>query len=184
MLDDGELVTRDRAAQELRRSTRTVNAAISDSCLKPVKAEPGRRDLYRFGELKAAVEERLGATADQTRNTSATAGLTAARQQLVEHKAAMAALERAKLEGELIEVAEVRTWMLSAFSVTRTRLLALPAKCAAKLGMAATLTERHNILKTEIHALLTELANSGDEVLARHQAALALAAQHEQEPDA
>jgi phage terminase Nu1 subunit (DNA packaging protein) len=172
---DDAIVTRDRAAHQLRRTPRTIQAAIEDAGLQPVESEPGRRTKFRFGDIKAAVDARLKATADQLRNgqgMSATAGLTAARQRLVENKAQIAELERRRLEDELIEVAEARVWMISAITVIRTRLLALPSKCAARLGMATTLAERHSILKAEIYAMLTDLAGSADEVLKRHQAAL------------
>jgi len=181
MLDDGELVTRDRAARELRRSTRTVNAAIADSGLKPVEAEPGRRELYKFGELKAAIEDRLQATADQTRNVSASAGLTAARQRFVEAKARAAEQEQRKREGELIEASEVRQWQLSVITIIRTRLLALPTKLAGRLGMASTLIERHEILKSEVYTMLRELAASGDAVIAHHEEAMKGALGTEQE---
>jgi phage terminase Nu1 subunit (DNA packaging protein) len=174
MVDDDTLVTRDRAAHLLRRTPRTIHAAIEDAGLRPVEAEPGRRLKYRFGDIRAAVDARLQATADLQRNDSmsATAGLTAARQRLVENKAQIAEMERRKRQDELIEVAEVRVWMISAITVIRTRLLGLPAKCAARLGMATTLAERQSILKAEIYAMLTDLAGSADEVLKRHQAAL------------
>jgi phage terminase Nu1 subunit (DNA packaging protein) len=174
MLDDGELVTRDRAARELGCAPRTVNVAIEDSDLKPAGTGSGGRDLYRFGDLKAAVTARLEATADQVRNGqgSATAGLTAARQRLVEHKAELAEMEAQKRRGELIEAEEVRHWVISNIMVIRTKLLAFPTKLAARLGMATNLTERHAMLKAEIDALLDDLARSGDEVLARHEAAM------------
>ena len=116
---DNDLVHVDLAARVLRRSSKTIRIAIEESALVPDR--DGRPKLYRLGRLRQAVDERLKRTADQTRNDRAFAPsttLTQARAEWVQHKAAIALLERRKREGQLVELADVKDmWESISFTI-------------------------------------------------------------------
>src|SRR5215468_11031110 len=106
-MNDDELASRDRAAQLLKRDTRTIKAALGDT--PPDQAEPGKPQRWKISTIKAALDRRAVANADYIRNdaASSTASLTKARAKLARNKAAIAEMQRKRLEGELVPVADV-----------------------------------------------------------------------------
>jgi len=159
--DNGLLVSRDRAAQLLKRDTRTIKAALGDT--PPDEAEPGKPQRWKLSTIKAALERRAVVNADYIRNgaSSSTASLTRARARLASNKAAIAEMQRRKLEGELVPVDEVDRAWAGMIAMARARLLAIPAKCAARVGMCKTTAEVATILRQEVHEALNELSRSG-----------------------
>lgn len=102
MDNDDELVSRTRAAEVLKRNARTINAALKG--VAPDETTPGRPQRWRIATIKAALDRRDTLNADFVRNGAAasqTASLAAARARLTEHKAAVADLQRRRLQGEL-----------------------------------------------------------------------------------
>ena len=159
--DNGLLVSRDRAAQLLKRDTRTIKAALDNT--PPDEAEPGKPQRWKLSTIKAALERRAVANADYIRNgaASSTASLTKARARLASNKAAIAEMQRRKMEGELVPIDQVELAWASMIATARARLLAIPAKCASRVGMAGTTAEVAQILREEVHAALNELSRSG-----------------------
>lgn len=86
--------------------------------------------------------------------------LTAARVKLAEEKAKIAEMERRRLEGELVSAKQVRDAWITVISVCRTRLLAIPAKVAARVKMAGTIVEVAAIIRAEIYDALRELSTA------------------------
>jgi len=86
--------------------------------------------------------------------------LVAARTRLAEERAAMAAIDRQMRTGEVIDVAHVEQVWTAIMSAVRTRALALPSKCAARVGMAKTTSEVAAILRAEVYDMLTELSQA------------------------
>jgi phage terminase Nu1 subunit (DNA packaging protein) len=113
---------------------------------------------------KAALERRDTLNADYVRNdaaASSTATLTRARARLASSKAAIAEMQRRKMEGELVPLDQVEAAWASMIATARAKLLAIPAKCAARVGMCQTTAEVATILRQEVHAALDELSRSG-----------------------
>jgi hypothetical protein len=78
----------------------------------------------------------------------------------VAEKARLAELERLEREGALVPADQVaETWNALAHLI-RTRPLALPAKCAVRVGMARNAVEVQAILKVEVREVLTELSST------------------------
>jgi phage terminase Nu1 subunit (DNA packaging protein) len=96
---------------------------------------------------------------------TAGAALTEDRSALVRERTAVIKLQRETLAGTLIPVSEIEPAMLQVFAVLRNRLLAIPSKVAARLGMAKTTTDRQTIVRQEIHAALTEFAAMGASIV-------------------
>jgi phage terminase Nu1 subunit (DNA packaging protein) len=61
---------------------------------------------------------------------------------------------------ELVEADQVEMCWSRIVSTVRTRLLAIPAKCAARVRMASTIVEVAAILREEIYAALRELSRT------------------------
>jgi len=87
--------------------------------------------------------------------------LTKARAKLASNKAQIIEMQRKRLEGELVAIADVDRAWAGMIATARSRLLAIPAKCAARVGMAGTTAEVAAILKEEVYAALNELAAKG-----------------------
>jgi len=161
-MNDDELVSRTRAAEVLKRNGRTVTAALEN--VPPDEAKPGRPKRWRVATVKAALARRDALNADYVRNgatASSTTRLTAARARLTESRAAVADMQRRKLEGSLVPIDEVEALWAHQVTVARTRLLAIPAKVAVPLGMAQNAMPRQEIVRREIYAALDELSRSG-----------------------
>jgi phage terminase Nu1 subunit (DNA packaging protein) len=163
MKDDATLVSRGRAAQLLKRDTRTIKAALEG--VPPDEDMAGRPKRWKLATIRAAVARRLEETADYTRNgaaASASASLTAARARLTSDKARIVELQRKKLEGSLVPIDQVEALWAHQVAVARSRLLAIPAKCAARVGMEVTTAEVAEILREEVYRALDELSRHGD----------------------
>jgi len=161
-MNDDELVSRTRAAEVLKRNGRTVNAALEG--VPPDEAKPGRPKRWKISTVKAALAQRDTLNADYIRNgatASSTASLTKARAKLAHNKAAIAEMQRKRLEGELVPAAEVEMLWAHQVAVARARLLAIPAKCAVRVKMGQTTAEVATILRQEVYAALDELSRSG-----------------------
>ena len=160
-MDNDELVSRTRAAELLKRNGRTVNAALEG--IPPDVAEPGRPKRWKMSTIKAALDRRDTLNADYARGgaaASSTANLTAARARLTASRAAVADMQRRKLEGSLVPIDEVEALWAHQVTMARTRLLAIPAKVAVSLGMAQNAMQRQEIVRREIYAALDELSRS------------------------
>jgi len=68
-------------------------------------------------------------------------------------------LKARQLAGELIPAADIEAAWGAVTEVMRTRLLAIPSKVAARIGMARNAVEAQAIIRAEITEALTELAN-------------------------
>jgi hypothetical protein len=79
---------------------------------------------------------------------------------LTAEKAKLAEMERLEREGRLLPADEVAQTWAAILGVIRTRLLALPAKCAVRVGMARNAVEVQAILKVELREVLTELSST------------------------
>jgi len=76
-MNDDDLVSRDRAAQFLKRDTRTIKAALGDT--PPDRAEPGKPKRWKIGTIRAALERHAVVNADYIRGNgtaSSTVSLT------------------------------------------------------------------------------------------------------------
>lgn len=82
------------------------------------------------------------------------------RAKLTTAKAEIARIHRDRLAGKVIDVEAVEQAWSTVLSVVRTRLLALPAKVAARVKMAATVVEVAQIIRDEIYDILNELATA------------------------
>lgn len=160
--DDDELMTYSAAAKLLGRNRRTVWAAL-EGMTPDRPSKDGRPARWKLGTVKAALDRRAVANADYIRNgaSSSTASLTRARARLASNKAAIVEMQRRKLEGELVRADEVERAWASMIATARARLLAIPSKCAAKVGMCKTTAEVATILRQEVHEALDELSRSG-----------------------
>lgn len=87
------------------------------------------------------------------------------RSQLTKAKAEIMHMERARLAGTLIDIKAVEQSRAAAYAVVRTRLLAIPAKSAARVKMAPTVTEVASILREEVCDALSELANADVKII-------------------
>lgn len=85
--------------------------------------------------------------------------LTAHRTRLARSKADIAEMERAQMAGEMVPVAQFVEVLAQVFSTIRTRLIAIPAKIAARIRMAASAVEAMQIMRDEITEALGELGN-------------------------
>lgn len=86
--------------------------------------------------------------------------LNAERRKLVAERARIAEIERAKLEGELVPAAQIGPVWAAGIDVIRTRMLAMPSKIAAKLGMCTTTAERQEVVRREVYDALTEVSQT------------------------
>ena len=62
-MKDDDLVSRDRAAELLKRDTRTIKAALGDT--PPDQAEPGKPQRWKIGTIRPALERRAVVNADE-----------------------------------------------------------------------------------------------------------------------
>jgi hypothetical protein len=100
-----------------------------------------------------------------------TNGLTAEQTRLTKAKADLAELELAEHRGEIHRsVAVMRVWADNVINA-KTRMLAIPTKCAPEL-VGKTLLEITNKLKTEISEALHELADYDERRITRSAASL------------
>jgi len=145
----------------LKRDTRTIKAALGDT--PPDEAEPGKPQRWKIGTIRAALERHAVMNADYMRNSAAssTASLTKAHAKLASNKARIIEMQRREMEGELVPIDEVDRAWAAMIATARARLLAIPAKCAARVGMCKTTAEVAAILQEEVYAALNELAAKG-----------------------
>jgi phage terminase Nu1 subunit (DNA packaging protein) len=83
-----------------------------------------------------------------------------ARASLYVERAAKMKLEREEREGALVRVSDVIAMMTSLVGVTKTRLLAIPTKCAPLLILKRIPAEVMAILTKEIREALEDLSNA------------------------
>lgn len=79
-------------------------------------------------------------------------------------EARMAQLKLAELRGELIRTEVVRAGMASILTSTRDRLMQLPARLAPVLAAETDQGKVHDLVRDEIHAALSQIANAGPQV--------------------
>lgn len=83
--------------------------------------------------------------------------ITAHRTRKERWKADMAELELKRATGELVSMASVLEALETIFSACKMRLLAIPAKIAARIRMCANALEAQELMRTEIEHALEEL---------------------------
>ena len=88
------------------------------------------------------------------------------RARLTKAKADAAELEARSKLGELVPAVEVRETWVALVSVMRTRLLAIPARVAARVMMAKNIVEIAGLIRTEIYEALDALAKGQVETTA------------------
>jgi phage terminase Nu1 subunit (DNA packaging protein) len=81
------------------------------------------------------------------------------RARLTRSRADTEELKARQLLGELVPAAQIEAAWSAVTDIMRTRLLAIPAKTAARIGMARNAVEAQAIIRTEINEALSELAN-------------------------
>lgn len=86
--------------------------------------------------------------------------LAKARAKRETHRAQLAELEWRQKSGELVSAAEVERVWSAQIIVAKTALLALPAKLAPELAPITDPARIAEIIRLQIHAALTALANS------------------------
>ena len=79
-------------------------------------------------------------------------------------EASIAELKRDELTGELIRTEVVRAGMASILAATRDRLMQLPVRLAPVLAAESDQAKVHDLVREEIHAALSQLANAGPQV--------------------
>lgn len=92
--------------------------------------------------------------------------LTAARVRLTESKARIAEMDRQLRDGTMVSVETVWADWSSRILRCRARLLAMPAKLAARIRMAQTTVEVSGIIRAEVIAALEELGRADDDAAA------------------
>jgi phage terminase Nu1 subunit (DNA packaging protein) len=83
----------------------------------------------------------------------------AARTSLMQARAKLAELERKEREGELIPRVQIEPAFLAVASTVRDRMLAIPSKTSARVGMCKTVVEVQTLLRAEIEQGLNEIAS-------------------------
>ena len=153
-----QLMTCNAIAELLGLDRRVV--ALRLGGVKP-DGKIGRRDGFTLKTYFRAVDDRKPAGASNGAGVADDTGsgsYTHERARLTAEKARLAEIERLEREGALVTVEQVAETWGALTGVIRTRLLALPAKCAVRVGMARNAVEVQAILKAEIRELLTELS--------------------------
>jgi len=103
--------------------SRQAIAKLVDSGIV-VRAKPGKYDLAASARNYIAL---IKARAEP--------GLVEARTELTLEKLRIAKIERLRLEGEFVPLAEVRVAWNWIINIVRTRLIAVPHRCFPRLGM-------------------------------------------------
>lgn len=117
------------------------------------------RILPRSGngfEMRASVRAYL----DNLREEIRPANLADAQARLTTAKARIAEIQRDRLEGELVAIADVAATVSAEYSVVRQRLLAIPSRLAPRVAGESDHREIHRAIEAEIVEALSEL--SGD----------------------
>lgn len=79
-------------------------------------------------------------------------------------EARIAQIKLAELRGELIRTEVVRAGLANVLSATRDRLMQLPARLAPVLAAETDQGKVHDLVRDEIHAALSQIANAGPQV--------------------
>lgn len=79
-------------------------------------------------------------------------------------EADLAEMRAAEERGELIRVAAVKSALARVFTTTRDALLQIPARLAPQLAADSDPTSVQNLLHTEIHQTLQDLAGASDRI--------------------
>lgn len=142
-------LTQAQAAAVLGVTARRLRQLDAEEA-KPPRDEAGEYPCREFGDwLNSRWSGGGGFDAERTRLTRAQADKTE--------------LEVAEKRGTLLDALEVeRTWagMLSA---ARTKLLAFVPKVAHRVMAGRTYREVEDLARSEVHAVLSELADDGDD---------------------
>lgn len=120
----------------------------------PVRSSDGTYPPKEFGDwLRRRQLESLGVAQDGT-----VYDYDAERARLTHHQANIAALDEAKRRGELIPAEDVAREWADMVGRCRSKLLALPARLAARVMTCTTVREAEDFARGEVHAVLDELA--------------------------
>jgi len=152
-----KLLTANGIAETLGVDRRSVMLRLGD--VLPDGTVHGR-DAWTLRTFWRASEHRrkpAGALNGDGSADATSGGYGAERAKLTAEKARLAELERLERECALVPADQVAATWDGLAGVIRTKLLALPAKCAARVGMARNAVEVQAILKAEVHELLMEL---------------------------
>jgi phage terminase Nu1 subunit (DNA packaging protein) len=120
--------------------------AWRESNLDPARRKGGQQPAAQSGERHETFDEA------RTRDKVAEANLRE--------------MTAAKRRGELIEVAAVRTVMAHSYSTIRDALLQIPDRMGALLAAESDVVRVRNMLHSEIHQALVELAGTSESVQA------------------
>ena len=71
-------------------------------------------------------------------------------------------IRNARAAGELIDANRVKALVVAMVTTAKGRLLALPSRVAAPVLRAQTLLDVERLIRDEIHAILTEMANDAE----------------------
>lgn len=150
-------------------SERTISAWSADPTFPAPVSDPSdkRRRLYPLADViawrrekdRAAMLAEAGADPD-----GAPLKLEVERALLAREQRRKLEVERRKLEGELVEIAEVRQWVASMIATARTRLLGVPSKAKQRIPHL----ERTDVFEFEelIREALEGLADEGTKIAA------------------
>lgn len=166
----GELhTTRDGLARLFGVTPRTISNWSSEPTFPQAVADPNDR-RRRFYPVAAVVQwvrerDRQSLMADATGDAEGgPLRLEVERALLAREQRRKLEVERRKLEGELVEVAEVRQWVASMIATARTRLLGVPSKAKQRIPHL----ERTDVFEFEelIREALEGLADEGTKIAA------------------
>lgn len=162
-VDGGSLVSRAELAKLFAVDVTTVDGWRRRGC--PV-VEGGRGVAPRFNTAAVHVwlVERAEAKARAAR--AETIDLDEARGRKTMAEAELAELELGHVRGELVQIDTVAELVEASFSTVRLRLLAVPAKVAARVAPVRQPAKVRRILEDEFAEVLEELVG-GDELAAR-----------------
>ncbi len=145
------MATQAECADWLDMSVRRFRELIDEGVID--RAEKGDYDLkatirqyvQNIREVAAgrSGEETVGKMADEARKMKA--------------QADKAELEVAQIRGELIPADQIADVMHAAVQTMKTRLTAIPAKCAPLVG-ARDVAVAERVIREQVHAALTEIA--------------------------
>lgn len=146
----GDSVTVAELADLLGLSTRTVKQLAAEGVFP--RTSRGRYDL------KAGVRNYTGRLRDGAALRGGDDATTAARRREAEARAAKLEVQARRMTGDLVEAAEVARRWTAILTDVRARMLAVPARVAARLGR-----EAHAVVEAEVRLALEGASDAGSD---------------------
>lgn len=159
----GRIVSRQELSEFLAVDLKTVDGWIRRGC--PMLGRGGRGKPHAFN-LAHVVEWLRDTARRSTAEASAAISLDEARQRKTAAEAELAELELGHARGELVQIDTAAELFEATLSTVRLRLLAVPAKVAARVAPVRTPAKVRRILEDEFAEVLEELVG-GDELASR-----------------